>query len=104
MSNNKFPKIDVLELAKQAGFEVSVELGNVYADNELYQVECKDKLAKFAELVLLEASRIAMVRGQEYRNGTRGDKMIAQSERNAKQTGCTSVSIALKKVAERVAS
>jgi len=104
MSNNKFPNIDVLELAKRAGFEVSVELGNVYADNELYQVECKNQLAKFAELVLLEASNIAKNRAIEYRTGSRGDKFAPQSERNAKQAGCTSVSIALKKVAERVAS
>jgi hypothetical protein len=100
MSKN-FPNIDVLELAKRAGFEVAVDIGNVYADNALYQVKCKDHLTKFAQLVLLEAARIAMERGKEYGNGTRGDHMAPYNERIARQAGCTSVSIALKKVSER---
>jgi hypothetical protein len=98
----KQESIDIFELAKQAGFDVSKNDKVIDANGEEQGVKerimIQHELRKFSELLLEEAAKLAQERGHEFRSGQRGGGKLGMQERNAREAGCNSIAQMLRKM------
>jgi hypothetical protein len=93
---SKFQTIDVVKLAKEAGFAVNDGYSEIWAGEQHHSVDVSAELTKFMKLVLMEAANIAHEKGKN--TSDKDDVFRGQH----KAAGCYSAEAAILRVATHI--
>lgn len=93
---SKIRTIDVVALAKQAGFEINELTAEIWAGEPHHKVDVSAELTKLVQLVLMEAASIAHEKGKS----TFDTDDVFRGQHKA--AGCYSAEAAIARVANRI--